>query len=52
LALPAISGVRSAKLFPAGTSVSFENVTDGLLLHLPKQTSTDPLDTVIMLERN
>lgn len=52
LALPPISGVKSAKLFPAGTSVSFQNVTDGLLLHLPKQTSTDAVDTVIMLEGN
>jgi alpha-L-fucosidase len=50
LALPARFSVKSAKLYPSGTAVSFEIVRDGLLLHLPKQT--DDVDTVIVLERN
>jgi alpha-L-fucosidase len=52
LGLPTVSGIKTANLFSSGTPVSFENVADGLLLHLPKQTSADGVDTVIVLDRN
>lgn len=50
LALPPIARVKSARLFPEGTSVQIETVADGLLLRLPK-ASSDPIDRVIVLER-
>ncbi len=49
LALPAIQGVRSARLFSTGTPVSLRRVEGGIVLKLPS-AARDPVDTIIVLE--
>jgi alpha-L-fucosidase len=51
LAIPAIPNVKSATMFKTGQKVEFQNVRDGMLLHLPS-TQRDPVDTIVVLERS
>ena len=48
LALPRITGVRSAALFAGGKRVPVSAVPGATLLHLPQ--GRDPVDTIVVLE--
>ena len=50
LALPAVTGIKSATLFGAGTKIAFQQVNGATLVTIP-QSVRDPIDTIIVLEQ-
>lgn len=50
LALPAVTGIKSATVFGAGTKIGFQQVSGATLLTIP-QSARDPIDTIIVLEQ-
>ncbi|HEU0138456.1 MAG TPA: alpha-L-fucosidase [Bryobacteraceae bacterium] len=50
LALPPMPKIKSATLFATGATVKIQAVDGGLLLRLPK-TGRDPVDTIVVLEK-
>ena len=49
LAMPAVAGIRSARVFPNGPTVETENVSGATLLHIPA-SARDPLDTIVEMD--
>ena len=50
LALPSVTGVKSASVFGSGMKVPLQQVNGATLLTIPK-SARDPIDTIIVLEQ-
>jgi alpha-L-fucosidase len=50
LALPELSGVKSARLFARGTTVEMTHLDGGLVLRIPAALR-DPIDTIVVLQK-
>ena len=50
LALPSVTGVKSAFVFGSGAKIAVQQVSGATLLTIP-QSVRDPIDTIIVLEQ-
>ena len=50
LAVPSVTGVKSASVFGSGAKVAVQQVNGATLLTIPK-SSRDPIDTIVVLEQ-
>jgi len=51
LPLPALPGIKTARMFDTGQVVALRTLDDGLLLELPDSTSTELVDQIVVLQR-
>jgi alpha-L-fucosidase len=50
LALPELSGVKSAKLFASGAALEMTRMNGGMILRIPSALR-DPIDTIVVLQK-